>query len=386
MSQRPHLIYNMPGALISGPDAVSQIASVSSISSLNSILLITDAILTKLGYTERVRGLLNAAGKTVIVFDDVQPEPSADLVRSLIAGLDSRIDGVVGLGGGSVMDVAKLGALLLGTPQDINSVYGVGAAQGARLPLVLVPTTAGTGSEVTNVAVVTDDEGSKAPALGAQFLCDTVILDPVLTLDCPPKTTAATGIDAMVHAIEAYTSRAKKNPVSDILALQALKLLFDNIRTAVFDGKNLEARTSMLNGAMLAGLAFSNATVGAVHALAYPIGGLFHVSHGGSNAVILAEVMTSNLPSAVTQYASISRKLLPSQSARSDHDAAMALINELRTLIGEIGLETRLGEYGIVAEDIPVLCDGAQSQARLLSYNIHPLERSDIAQIYANAL
>jgi alcohol dehydrogenase class IV len=189
------------------------------------------------------------------------------------------------------MDVAKLVALLAHGTEKLDEVYGVGVAKGPRLPLILVPTTAGTGSEVTPISIVTTGEGEKKGVVSPVLLPDIAVLDAELTLGLPAAVTAATGIDAMVHAIEAYTSKRLKNPVSDCLAREALRLLSLNIHEACSDGSNCEARQGMLLGAMLAGLAFANAPVAGVHALAYPVGARFHVPHGLSNSLVLPAVM-----------------------------------------------------------------------------------------------
>jgi alcohol dehydrogenase class IV len=377
----------IPNTIFSGPGSIARIAEMMPLKHAKDVLLVTDTTLCELGYAEKVQQALNKNGIQVKVFDRVEPEPSAAAVNSLVQQLaGERVDAVIGLGGGSPMDVAKIAALLLATPQELNQIFGVNLASGKRLPLILVPTTAGTGSEVTGVAVVMSDNGDKAPVLSPQMLGDAVILDPELTLNCPAKTTAATGVDAMVHAIEAFTSGARKNPVSDKLALHAMDLLFNNIRSVVKNGNDIAARGAMLNGSMLAGLAFANATVGAVHALAYPIGGLFHVSHGGSNAVVLPAVMRFNLPTARTLYATIARSVLPDTASSDDLAAANQLINALERLIPDVGLEDRLAQFGIAADDVSALCDGALRQERLLSYNIRPIDGDDITEIYQRVL
>jgi alcohol dehydrogenase class IV len=330
---------------------------------------------------------LRRKGVEVFVFDEVETDPSAKTVRQAAAfARANNVDGVVGMGGGSPMDVAKLAALLAASPQPLEDLYGVDRAKGERHPLVLIPTTAGTGSEVTKVAVVTADNQDKSPILAPQLMCDTVILDVELTLGLPRKVTAATGVDAMVHAIEAFTSGVRKNPVSDRLALHAMELLYGSIRTVVEDGEQVEARARMLTGSMLAGLAFANATVGAVHALAYPVGAQFHVSHGGSNAVVLVPVMRHNLPEAAPLYAQIAGAVIPNFENRDEYAAANRLADALEILIAEVGLETRLSALGIKRDDVPQLTEGALRQQRLLSYNIKPLNRGDIDAIFRAAL
>ena len=206
---------------------------------------------------------------------------------------------VIGFGGSS-MDVAKLVAVLCHGAQPLETMYGINQIQGGRLPLVQVPTTAGTGSEVTPISIVTTGETTKSGVVAPQLYADAAYLDAELTVGLPPAATAATGVDAMVHAIEAYTSKRLKNPLSDHLAVLALKLLGANLLTACRDGHDIQARSNMLLGAMLAGQAFANAPVGGVHALAYPVGGIFHVPHGLSNALVLPAVLRFNAQAAAT--------------------------------------------------------------------------------------
>jgi alcohol dehydrogenase class IV len=236
------------------------------------------------------------------------------------------------------------------------------------------------------VAVVTGDSGEKSPIVGPQFICDSVILDAELTLGLPPKITAATGADAMVHAIEAYTSAVRKNTVTDRLAIQALQLLYGNITRVVEKGDDLEARGKMLLGSMLAGLAFANASVGAVHALAYPLGTQFHLSHGESNAVVLVPVMRFNQGVAAPLYAEISRSLLSGSDPVDDETAAAQLIDQLAELIPGIGLQDRLSSFGIKETDLDSLTDGALHQERLLSYNIRPMKREEIRSAFYSVL
>ena len=251
---------------------------------------------------------------------------------------------VVSVGGGSALDTAKLVAYLARSDERLDDIYGVGMAKGQRLPLVLAPTTAGTGSEVTPIAIVTTPTTEKKGVVSPRLLPDWAILDPELTLGLPAPVTAATGIDAMVHAIEAYTSRHKKNPISDQLARQALALLSANIREVCRNGANLEARSQMLLGSMLAGMAFANSPVAAVHALAYPIGAIFHVPHGLSNALVLMGVLRFNLPTAEGLYAELApivdpgaRDLPAAQAARAFVDALDCDLPRLRRAVDACG-------------------------------------------------
>jgi alcohol dehydrogenase class IV len=228
--------------------------------------------------------------------------------------------------------------------------------------------------------------GKKSPVVGPQFICDHVILDAELTLGLPPQVTAATGIDAMVHAIEAFTSSVRKNPLSDHLAVQALQLLYGNISKVINRGDDLEARENMLIGSMMAGLAFANSTVGAVHALAYPLGTQFKLSHGESNAAVLTAVMRYNLKKASSLYAEIWNSLVSVPIEVSDLDASMQFITELEQLIPGIGLKDRLSSYGILESDLSALTRGTLKQERLLSYNIEPMGEEDIYKIFKSVL
>jgi alcohol dehydrogenase len=264
-------------------------------------------------------------------------------------------------------------------------MYGIGKVSGGRLPLVQVPTTAGTGSEVTNIAIVTTGATTKSGIVAPQLYADLAILDAALPLGLPSSVTAATGIDAMVHAIEAYTSRHKKNPLSDALAREALSLLSRNLLPACEQGGNIDVRQAMLLGACLAGQAFSNAPVAAVHALAYPIGGIFHVPHGLSNSLVLPHVLRFNLPQASRLYAELAGIVVPHASG-SEEARAEALIVATQQTAKMTGIETTLGQVGIGEADLDRLADEAMLQTRLLGNNPREVTRADARAIYAAAL
>ncbi|HBX74381.1 MAG TPA: alcohol dehydrogenase, partial [Halieaceae bacterium] len=299
-------------------------------------------------------------------------------------GRAAAVDGVIALGGGSSMDVAKVVAALLAGSQPLQALYGVDQISGGRLPLILVPTTAGTGSEVTPVAVITTGETTKAGVSCAVLLPDVALLDADLTLGLPPRVTAMTGVDAMVHAIEAYTSKLKKNPVSDNLAREALRLLATHIRTAVSDGGNREARAAMLLGACLAGQAFANAPVAAVHALAYPLGGHYHIPHGLSNSLVLPAVLAYNMPAAEALYAELAEIVAPNATGSVSARAA-ALVEALQQLIADVGLPATLAEAGVPAADLPMLAADAMQQQRLLVNNPREVSEADALAIYRAA-
>lgn len=349
------------------------------------VLLVTDKGLRGLGITADVEKTL---GERLVVFDAIEADPSIEILMTAVEfGRAEAVSGVVGLGGGSSMDVAKLVALLLGSGQDIDAAWGVGNATGPRLPLALVPTTSGTGSEVTPVAIITVGAEEKRGVSSRLILPDVAILDPELTVGLPPEITAATGVDAMVHAIESYTSRnANNNPISRMLAVQALDLLGANIETAVANGNDLEARGAMLMGSMLAGMAFANSPVAAIHALAYPIGGIFHVPHGLSNALILPQVMRFNAPECAAEYAVLAPHIFSDIDTKQGVQAICAeLIERLSELSTRLGLPVRLRDVGIPEKACEKMAKDAMIQQRLLVNNPRELNESDALNIYRSA-
>ncbi len=354
-----------------------------------AVLFVTDPGIMKLGLAEGALNSLRQAGFTVTLFDGIEPDPKAATVEQVTAlAIDAGVSCVVGFGGGSSMDVAKVVALRLGSDQALDDMYGVAMARGLRAPLVLVPTTAGTGSEVTPISILTTGTSEKKGISSPLILPDIALLDCDLTLGLPPAVTAATGIDAMVHAIEAYTSKsANNNPISRMLAVQALDLLSQNIREAVFNGQNREARANMLLGSMLAGQAFANSPVAAVHALAYPVGSLFHVPHGLSNALVLTEVMRFNAPVAGPAYAKLAPHIFPDIDTARDSQAITAeLIERLAALNTDLGLEPGLRGVGITQSDIDKLASDAMNQTRLLVNNPREMTQEDARQIYSASL
>ncbi|MFS0755816.1 iron-containing alcohol dehydrogenase [Noviherbaspirillum sp. 1P10PC] len=349
-------------------------------------LLVTDRGFLGTGLIDAPRASLTAAGIQVQTYSDVLADPPEHIVlQAADSARQYGADIVIGFGGGSSMDVAKLISILAGGDQPLSSMYGIGNVQGQRLPLVQIPTTAGTGSEVTPISIVTTGETTKMGVVSPKLYADLAILDASLTVGLPPKVTAATGIDAMVHAIEAYTTRHKKNALSDMLAREALRLLSRNLVVACEDGSNLEARQAMLLGAMLAGQAFSNAPVAAVHALAYPIGGIFHVPHGLSNALVLPHVLRFNAGHAAASYAELADIVAPGAQG-SDEARSQSLINAVEELAKRVGIETTLREVGITEADLDRLADDAMLQTRLLVNNPRELQRADARAIYAAAL
>lgn len=353
------------------------------------VLIVTDPGITRLGLLDALLPGFAAAGMGVEVFDRVLADPPEAVVLAAVEqarALGAEL--VVGFGGGSSMDVAKLVALLAHPEcgQALAELYGVGNARGRRLPLIQVPTTAGTGSEVTQIAIVTTGETTKMGVVSPLLLPDLALLDAELTLGLPPAVSAATGIDAMVHAIEAYTSALRKNPLSDLLAREALRLLAANLDTAVHDGGNREARQAMLLGACLAGQAFANAPVAAVHALAYPLGGHFHIPHGLSNALVLPHVLGFNAQVAAPLYAELAPLVLGERLLDgSAMERTEQFIGALADFSVRSGLPTRLRDAGVAEAMLPTLAADAMLQQRLLVNNPREMTEVHALAIYQAA-
>ena len=374
--------------ILSAPGATSTLGNElrARFPEVRSVLLISDQGFIRTGLAEAPLSSLREAMFHVEQFTDVLPDPPEHVVEEALKTArrhESQL--IIGLGGGSSMDVAKLVATLAANGQMLAEIYGIGKVRGTRLPLVQIPTTAGTGSEVTNIAIVTTGATSKMGIIAPQLYADLAILDAELTIGLPPAVTAATGIDAMVHAIEAYTSKHRKNPLSDGLARQALSLLSRNLIRACENGSDIAARQAMLLGAMLAGQAFANAPVAAVHALAYPIGGIFHVAHGLSNSLVLPHVLRFNAEVCAEQYAELAGIIVPHAegSAEAKSEALAVAMQQFATITG---LPRTLRQVGIVQNDLDLLSDDAMKQIRLLANNPRPLTRQDAFAIYRQAL
>jgi alcohol dehydrogenase class IV len=377
-------MFQSPRTLIVEAGAAARIGEIAARLHAGSVLLVSDRGVERAGLLDVPLQDLRACGMAVEVFLDVEADPSAATVQAAAAkALACHADCVIAIGGGSPMDVAKLAALLARSGEALDEIYGVGLARGPRLPLILVPTTAGTGSEVTPISIVTTGEGAKKGVVSDILLPDIAVLDAHLTLGLPGHVSAATGIDAMVHAIEAYTSRRLKNPISDALAREALRLLGANLVRVCENGADVKAREAMLLGANLAGMAFANAPVAAVHALAYPVGARFHVPHGLSNSLVLPAVMRFNLSHAAPLYAELAPLVLPDIGMGGTQIArAEALIDWLCALAPNLGLPVRLEEVGITRQDLPALAEDAMQQTRLLINNPRELSYEDAFRIY----
>lgn len=358
---------------------------IEALSLQKQVMMITDQGLVQTGIVSDVMHNLERAGYSVSLYSAVQPDPlEQQVIDAAEMAINVGAEIIIGLGGGSSLDVAKLVAIMAQSQQKLSEMYGINKVKGERLPLIQIPTTAGTGSEVTNIAILTTSDDNKMGIVDSTLFCDVVVLDAQLTLKLPVIHTAASGIDAMVHAIEAYTSKHKKNLLSDLLAKEALVLLSQNLVTACDDGNNQAAREANLLGATLAGIAFANSPVAAVHALAYPLGAQHHISHGLSNALMLLPVLKFNLPSAGKLYAELAM-YVGAPVVNNEQQDSEAFIRRMAQIIASCQAPQRLRELGVSHSDLTSLATAAMAQTRLLVNNPRELTEENALELYQQA-
>jgi alcohol dehydrogenase class IV len=390
--------FHSAGQLLFGRHATQQLGDIVGRLGARRVLLITDPVLVKAGLVEPIHGPLNEAGIAVEVFSGGEPEPSTRAADAAIAiGREFRPDAILGLGGGSNMDLAKITSVVLrhgGKPLDY---VGDDKVPGPVLPVVGLPTTAGTGSEVSAAAVLTDTEQKIKVGVLSNYLRPRVaVVDPLLTLSCPPKVTADSGIDALTHAVEAYTAVDNAHfplpqgertvyqgghPFGDTFAEKAIALIGKYLRRAVAHGSDLDAREGMALAATMAGLAFSNVGVAAVHALEYPVGGATHCSHGAGNGLLLPFVMRYNLPVRRPKLAAIARLLGADVEGKSEADAAEAAIAAVEQLRQDIGIPLRLRDIGVTESQLRPFAEKAFAIKRILRVNPRPVTADDLEGI-----
>ena len=382
----PQFTFETTPKIICEQGAAKRLGEIARGLGMSQVFLVTDIGLMKAGLIDGALTSLSEAGVKVTLFSDVLADPPEVSVQAAVkAAALVHADGVIGFGGGSSLDTAKLVALLAKTSQELPAIYGIGLARGPRLPLIQVPTTAGTGSEVTPIAILTTPSHEKKGVVSPLLYPDVAVLDSLLTLGLPPAITAMTGVDAMVHAIEAFTSRSKKNALSDALAIKALQLLYANLPAAVSDGKDAQVRENMLLGSLLAGMAFANAPVGAVHALAYPLGGHYQLPHGLTNSLVLLPVLKFNLPAAESLYAELGRAILPELNSVSDALAASNFIEAIATHVITMPYAQRLREVGVKEHELEMLARDAMNVQRLLINNPRDVQFADALSLYQSA-
>jgi alcohol dehydrogenase class IV len=352
-----------PNKVMLGNGAVSHVGREAERLGAEKALIVTDEGVVKAGLVEGVGESLRAHKIHTEIFDKVEVEPSARIVDECAqVARDEGYDIIIGIGGGSSLDVAKGAAIMATNKGKVVDYAGTDLVPIRGLPKVLLPTTAGTGSEVTRVLVITDESDKSKKAVFSDFiLADVAIVDPLLTISMPPAITADTGMDALVHAIETYVS-VNATPFSDVLAIEAIHLIAENLPAAYAKASNIEARFNMALAATLAGMAFTSGGLGAVHALAYALGTEYHLSHGRSNAVMLPYVVDYNKIGNLSKYANIARAMGENIEGLSTYEAAERLVTGLHWLLENISIPTKISAYGVSREDIPKLVEGGMKQ------------------------
>lgn len=376
-------IFNV-GSLTFGRDAALRCAEDFGNRGASSVFLVTTAPIRHL--CEPLVAALRARGMTVTIWHDMAGEPTLDeFQHALEAARAGAPDAVIGLGGGSAMDVAKLVAALADGRQRIEEVIGTDLLARRSLPLACIPTTAGTGSEVTPIAILGDeDEDLKKGVVSRHLVPDAAYLDPLMTVTMPPAVTAATGFDALTHCIEAYANRFA-HPIADVYALAGISLIARNLERACRQGDDLAAREAMLLASLYGGLCLGPVNTAAVHALAYPLGGEFHIAHGVANALLLPHVLRLNLEAVPARYAAIARALGVTE-AGDDLAVARAGIDRIVDLAERCGIERHMSRFGIDAAAIPRMAAAAMKVTRLLERNPRPISEADAVRIYEAAL
>ncbi len=399
MTTRRHFWnFHSAGRVVFGSGSVTRLGEFLRPWNPSRVLIVTDAMLIRAGVVAQVEAPLRTAGLDVSVFDGGQPEPACAIAEAALSlAKAARPDVIVAVGGGSNMDVAKIVAALLTHGGAMRDYFGYGNVPGPVLPLVCLPTTAGTGSEVSHAAVLTDTENQMKVSILSHYLRPALaVVDPQLTLTCPARPTADSGIDALTHAIEALTAThfnelevsadepfpyEGKQPIGDCLAEKAIELIGQHLVTAVNEPNNLAAREGMALAATMAGLAFSNNAVAAVHALEYPLGGALHVSHGAGNGLLLPHVMQFNLNTRLPEFARIARLLGENTNGLSDEAAAAQAVVAVKRLSAAIGIPQRIRDLGGTRDQLPTFAAKSFSIKRLMLLNPRRPTEADLLNI-----
>ncbi len=385
MDQKIHSFFS-PNKILFGIGASKEIGKETKALGGTKALIITDPGVANSGLIDPIRSNLEEAGLKVFLFDRVEPEPPDSVVEEGVQYIkETGADIVVGLGGGSSLDVAKGVSLLARNTGKVLDYCGIDLIPKRGLPKILVPTTAGTGSEVTRVFVVTDQKDNMKKVIYSNYaIADLAIVDPMLTLSMPGKVTADTGMDALVHAIETYVSM-NATPFSDISASKAIALIAKYLPMAFAKSENIEARYHVSFASLLAGLAFASGGLGAVHALAYPLGTEYHLPHGRTNAIMLPHVMEFNLIGNRSRYALIAEMMGKGGNIIDLKAKVAKAVEAVTELLDDVQIPYHLRDYGIPKEAIPKLVDGGMKQARLFVPNPRNLSESDVEAIYIKA-
>ncbi|MET3291889.1 UNVERIFIED_CONTAM: alcohol dehydrogenase class IV [Brevibacillus sp. OAP136] len=369
--------------LVTGRDSLSVLPNEIARLGVERPLIVTDNILIQAGVVAQVEALLPMSAG---IFSDVNPEPEIEIVDLCLRKIrEGNHDGLIAVGGGSVIDIAKAASVMATNEGSIEQYVGTNLVKKPGLPLIAIPTTAGTGSEVTNISILSDKkEQVKKGIVSPYLLPDVAIVSPLMTLTCPPSVTAASGVDALVHAVEAYISKFA-SPVTDALAIGAMKLIAVHLPKAYAVPDNIESREVMITASLMAGLAFGNAGVGAVHALAYPLGGRFHMAHGVSNSLLLPYVMKWNKIACLEKLRDVAVALGENVNGLNADQAAEAAIEAMTRLCRYVDIPQSLREFNIPESAIVEMAEEATKQTRLLKNNPRTLRKKDIEDIYRAA-
>ena len=349
-------------------------------------LVVTDAGVNKAGLIEPIKEQLAKAEVAVSVFTGAEPEPTLSKLDTIADEFrKKRFDILLGVGGGSSIDTAKGLSILMTHGGKGVDYLGIDKVPGPCIPVIAIPTTAGTGSEATNIAIFGDTERQlKLGIVSPYIFARLSIVDPTLSYGCPANVTAASGLDALVHAIECYTGK-KANTFTDALALEAINLVAGSLRTAVADGSNEEARNHMSEAAMLGGITIGNSGVTAVHALAYPLGARFHVPHGVANALLLPYVMEHNCSSNLNKFAMIARTMGEETDGLSLREAAMRSVVAVKDISSDVGVPQRLRDLDVPQEALEGMAVATMDVTRLMSNNPKELSLDDVRAIWKAA-
>lgn len=376
----------LPSMILFGCGAVSRIGEEARVLGGNKVLIVCDPGIASTGMVDEVKTILEKSGLTVGVFSEVVPEPPVETLEPCVEmAREGGYDLVVGLGGGSSMDAAKVVSVMAVHPGKIEDLFGTDKVPGRGLPMIMVPTTSGTGSEATVNSILTDTKSQvKKGIVSRHLMPDVAIVDPEMTLSCPLKVSAASGMDTLTHAIESYVS-VKATPETRLFALEAIRLCAKYLRTAVLNGANIRGREGMSRASLYAGISISNAGTALVHAMAYPLGAQFHTPHGVSNALLLPYVMEFNYLGDLELFADIAEAMGEPLAGLSVRQKAEAAVRAVRQMSIDIGIPQRLSEVGVTESSLATMADDAIEIRRLLDNNPRSVTRDDIYQIYRAA-
>ncbi len=372
--------------IVFGVGSISNIAKEVRELGGEKVFIITGPNIAKSGLINVLENILSDNKIAYERFDKIETDPSYELVGEILTAYKkSKATVIIGFGGGSAQDLAKGVSVLATNEGPIHKYFGVNLIPNKGAPLILIPTTAGSGSESTIVAIFSDHEEKLKKGVASPYLLPSVaILDPELTLNIPATVTASTGMDALIHAVEAYTS-INATPMTDILAIEAIKIITTNLREAYFNGQNLQARTQMLRGSLLAGMAFSNAGVTAVHAFAYPIGAEYNIAHGVANTIMFLPVMEFNCSANVDRFANLAAFMGLNTAGKDKQTQVRDALEAFCALAFDLNVPKHLEDFGVTMDDIPRLAKSVLLVTRLLANNPRKVSYADALEIYSKA-